>query len=122
MVADVGTLQRLPHLIGQGMTRELAYTGRQVDASEAEKIGLINRVFASPEALTAAVHELAQTIAAKSPLAIARPQGSHELQPRPFRSRWPQPRCHLERRDAAFGDLKECMTAQHEKRPPQFAD
>lgn len=39
MVADVGTLQRLPHLIGQGMTRELAYTGRQVDASEAEKSG-----------------------------------------------------------------------------------
>ena len=57
MVADVGTLQRLPHLIGQGMTRELAYTGRQVDAGEAEKIGLINRVFASNSALTAAVRK-----------------------------------------------------------------
>jgi enoyl-CoA hydratase len=70
MVADVGTLQRLPHLIGQGMTRELAYTGRNVDAGEAEKIGLINRIFASNSALTAAVRELAQTIAAKSPLAM----------------------------------------------------
>ena len=57
MVADVGTLQRLPHLIGQGMTRELAYTGRQVDAGEAEKLGLINRVFASNSALTAAVRK-----------------------------------------------------------------
>ena len=57
MVADVGTLQRLPHLIGQGVTRELAYSGRQVDASEAEKIGLINRIFASNSALTAAVRK-----------------------------------------------------------------
>jgi enoyl-CoA hydratase len=83
MVADVGTLQRLPHLIGEGMTRELAYTGRKVDASEAEKIGLINRIFASNSALTAAVRtgpNHRRQIAARH----SRPQGSDELQPRPL--------------------------------------
>ena len=45
MAADVGTLQRLPRLIGDGMLRELAYTGRTVEAAEAREIGLVNRVF-----------------------------------------------------------------------------
>lgn len=71
MVADVGTLQRLPRLIGsQGLVRELAYTGRSVDADEARAIGLVNRVYGSREALVAGVRDIAATIAAKSPLAI----------------------------------------------------
>lgn len=71
MVADVGTLQRLPRLIGsQGLVRELAYTGRAVDATEARDIGLVNRVFDTHEALRDGVREIAATIAAKSPLAI----------------------------------------------------
>jgi enoyl-CoA hydratase len=68
MVADVGTLQRLPKLIGEGMARELAYTGRKFDAAEAKEMRLVNRVFDSREALYAGVHEIAATIAAKSPL------------------------------------------------------
>ncbi len=77
MVADVGTLQRLPKLIGnQGLVRELAYTGRKVDAAEAQQIGLVNRVFDTCEALYAGVHEMAQTIAAKSPLSI---RGTKEM-------------------------------------------
>lgn len=71
MVADVGTLQRLPKLIGsQGLVRELAYTGRKVEAEEAQRIGLVNRVFDSREALYAGVREVALQIAAKSPLSI----------------------------------------------------
>jgi enoyl-CoA hydratase len=71
MVADVGTLQRLPKLIGhQGLVRELAYTGRTVDAAEARAVGLVNRVFDSRDALQAGVREVAAQIAAKSPLAI----------------------------------------------------
>jgi enoyl-CoA hydratase len=71
MVADVGTLQRLPKLIGhQGLVRELAYTGRAVDAAEARAIGLVNRVFDSRDAMQAGVREVAAQIAAKSPLAI----------------------------------------------------
>jgi len=71
MVADVGTLQRLPKLLGsQGLVRELAYTGRRVEAAEARDIGLVNRVFDSREALQAGVREIATAIAAKSPLSI----------------------------------------------------
>jgi enoyl-CoA hydratase len=77
MVADVGTLQRLPRLIGsQGLVRELAYTGRKVDAEEALRIGLVNRVFATRDALYEGVLEIAQTIAAKSPLSI---RGTKEM-------------------------------------------
>jgi enoyl-CoA hydratase len=70
MTADVGTLQRLPRLIGEGMARELAYTGRKVDGEEARQVGLVNRCFETPEALQAGVMEIARNIAAKSPLAI----------------------------------------------------
>lgn len=70
MTADVGTLQRLPKLIGEGMARELAYTARKVDAAEAKEIRLVNRVFDSPEALREGVRAIAAEIASKAPLAI----------------------------------------------------
>jgi enoyl-CoA hydratase len=70
MVADVGTLQRLPRLIGEGMARELAYTARKFDAAEAKDMRLVNRVFESAEALRAGVREIAAQIAAKSPLSV----------------------------------------------------
>jgi enoyl-CoA hydratase len=70
MTADVGTLQRLPRLIGEGMARELAYTGRRVDGTEAQQMHLVNRCFETPEALQSGVMEIARTIAAKSPLSI----------------------------------------------------
>lgn len=70
MTADVGTLQRLPKLVGEGMVRELAYTGRKFDAAEAKEMRLVNRVFASPEALREGVRAIAADIAAKAPLAV----------------------------------------------------
>ena len=70
MAADVGTLQRLPRIIGDGMLRELAYTGRQFGAEEARSIGLVNRVFADQQSLLAGVMDLAHQIAAKSPIAV----------------------------------------------------
>ncbi len=76
MVADVGTLQRLPRLIGDGMARELAYTGRRVEAGEARDIRLVNQVFDTREALGEGVRAIAATIAAKSPLSI---RGSKEM-------------------------------------------
>ena len=76
MTADVGTLQRLPRLVPDGVARELAYTGRNVDAAEAGAIGLVNRVFPSHEELAAGVMQIAQAIAAKSPLAI---RGTKEM-------------------------------------------
>jgi len=70
MTADVGTLQRLPRLVGEGMARELAYTARKFGADEALQMRLVNRVFDSREALQAGVREMAATIAAKSPLSV----------------------------------------------------
>jgi enoyl-CoA hydratase len=76
MTADVGTLQRLPHIIGRGVMHEIAYTGRRVEASEALSIGLVNRVFPDAESLLEGVKKIAIEIAAKSPLAI---RGTKEM-------------------------------------------
>lgn len=70
MVADLGTLQRLPKIIPPGIAREMAYTGRNVSGKEAERIGLTNRSFPDAETMQAEVVKIAQNIAAKSPLSI----------------------------------------------------
>jgi enoyl-CoA hydratase len=70
MTADVGTLQRLPHLIPAGMVRELAYTGRRLPAAEALRIGLVNKVYDDQASMLADLAVIAAEIAAKSPLAI----------------------------------------------------
>ncbi len=76
LTADLGTLQRLPRLIGEGMARELAYTGRDVGGSEAREMGLVNRCYDTPAELASGVGELAAAIAAKSPLAV---RGAKEM-------------------------------------------
>lgn len=76
MAADVGTLQRLPRIIGDGVMRELAYTGRFVEADEARQIGLVNRVYSDRDSLLQEVMQLAGEIAGKSPLAI---RGTKEM-------------------------------------------
>ncbi len=76
MVADVGTFPRLAKLLPDGPLRQLAYTGRKLEAGEAWRLGFVNKVFDSHEAMMAAVMETAREIAAKSPLAI---WGSKEM-------------------------------------------
>jgi enoyl-CoA hydratase/carnithine racemase len=71
ITADLGTLQRLTHLVPEGLVRELAYTGRRMEADEALRFGFVNRVAPDRESAVVAGLELARTIAAKSPLAIA---------------------------------------------------
>lgn len=70
MTADVGTLQRLPKIIPDGVARELAYTGRRMSAERALEVGLINEIFPTHEELVAGVLDIAREIASKSPLAI----------------------------------------------------
>jgi enoyl-CoA hydratase len=70
MVADVGTLQRLPKLIPLGVVKELAYTGRRLPAARALGYGLVNEVFDSQESMLAAALQCAREIAAKPPVAI----------------------------------------------------
>jgi enoyl-CoA hydratase len=71
MAADVGTLQRLPKLIAPAVAAELAYTGRRFPAEEARGYGLVSAVHADRDAVLAAAFDLARSICAKSPLAIA---------------------------------------------------
>ncbi|MDT0136227.1 enoyl-CoA hydratase-related protein [Acidovorax sp. PRC11] len=70
MVADVGTLQRLPKLIPLGIVKELAYTGRRLPASRALACGLVNEVFSTQEAMLEAALACAREIAAKPPVAV----------------------------------------------------
>jgi enoyl-CoA hydratase len=70
LVADVGTLQRLPKLIPLGVVKELAYTGRRLSAQKALGYGLVNEVFDSHAAMLAAAQQCAKEIASKPPVAI----------------------------------------------------
>ena len=76
LVADIGTMQRLPTILNPGLMAELAYTGRNVYGPEAEKIGLVNQTFSTQEAMMEKVNELAAIIAAKSPVVI---RGTKEM-------------------------------------------
>ncbi len=122
MTADVGTLQRLPRLVPDGIARELAYTGRSVDAVEAKQIGLANQVFETPEALLFGVRAIAQSIAAKSPLAI---RGTKEMLNYGRDHSVSDGLNYIATWNAAMlmsADLEESMAAMRERRPPRFLD
>jgi enoyl-CoA hydratase len=70
LVADVGTLQRLPKLIPEAVAREYAYSGRRLPAARARELGLVNEVFADQAAALDAALALAREIAGKSPSAV----------------------------------------------------
>ena len=70
MVADVGTLQRLPKLVPLAVVKELAYTGRRMGADKALGYGLLNEVFDTHEEAVKAALECASEIAGKPPVAI----------------------------------------------------
>jgi len=69
-VADMGVLQRLPHIIGQGFTREMAYTARFYSAREVERMGLMNNIYPDKETLLSEAKKLAGLIAANPPMAV----------------------------------------------------
>jgi enoyl-CoA hydratase len=70
MVADVGTLQRLPKLMPLAVVKEMAYTGRRLPAQRALAYGLVNEVFDTAETMLAAALQCAKEIASKPPIAI----------------------------------------------------
>jgi enoyl-CoA hydratase/carnithine racemase len=122
MTADVGTLQRLPRLIGEGLARELAYTGRQVAGEEAQALRLVNRCFENPEALFAGVRDIAATIAAKSPLAV---RGCKEMINYARDHSVADGLNYVATWNAAMllsRDLVEAAGAARERRPPEFGD
>lgn len=122
MAADVGTLQRLPRIIGDGMMRELAYTGRMVDAEEAQRIGLVNRVYADGQALHEGVMALAREIAGKSPLAV---RGTKEMIRYMRDHRVEDGLEYIATWNSAMlqsDDLRNAVMAHLSKQKPQFAD
>jgi len=76
IVADIGTLQRLPRVVGSGVARELIFTGQDIDATFAEKIGLVNRVSDDLESCLDDARRTAEAIAKNAPLAV---QGSKRV-------------------------------------------
>lgn len=122
MTADLGTLQRLPKLIPEGIVHELAYTGRRLPAQRALAVGLVNEVFASQEAMLEAAWQMAREIAEKPPVAIwgskqaihyARDHATHDAL---------QQMGWLQSGIWQTGNLVEAFTAKQQGRPPKYAD
>ena len=120
IIADLGTLQRLPHIIGHNWFRELALTGRDFTAAEALQMGLITRICEDREALYAEAQKLAAQIAGCPPLTV---QGTKDVI---LYSREHGIREGLEyvaqKNSAALPceDVMEAVTAFMEKRTPKF--
>ncbi len=120
MVADVGTLQRLPTIIAPGHVAELAYTGKDIDAGAAHAMGLVNSVYPDKDALLKASRELADEIAENSPLAV---QGTKAVLRAGSNSSVEDALDYVALWNAAFlrsADLQEALAAFAEKRPPRF--
>jgi len=75
-IADVGVLQRLPHIVGQGITREMAYTAKFIDSKRAKEVNLVNEVYPDKETLLKEAETMALEIAQQAPLAV---QGAKEV-------------------------------------------
>jgi enoyl-CoA hydratase len=122
MTADVGTLQRMPKLVAEGIVRELAYTGRRWPAAEAHAAGFVNAVYPDHDTMMAAVMDVAAEIAAKSPMAVwGTKQTMHYTRDHSvadgleFIANW----------NAAMfdtDDMGEAFAAQLEQRPADFPD
>lgn len=120
IVADLGALQRLPRIIGQGNTRELAFLAHDVDAARAQQMGLVNEVLASPEALLAHARARAHAIAMNPPLVV---QGIKQVLEYGADKSVADGLRYVAVWNSAFlqsHDLAEAFAAFAEKRPPRF--
>ena len=120
IIADIGTLQRVPHIIGQGWFRELALTGRDWTAEEALKMGYITRLCEDSPALFEEARTLAEEIANLAPLAV---QGIKEVANYSRDHGIQQGLEYVAQRNAAVvpnEDMIEAVSAFLEKRTPRF--
>jgi len=120
IIADLGTLQRLPHIIGHGWFRELALTGRDFTAAEAIQMGFVTRVCENQEALIQAAGERAREIAGLAPLTV---QGVKEVINFSRDNGVYAGLDYVAQKNAAAlisDDLVEAVTAFMEKRAPVF--
>ncbi|MFW0785052.1 crotonase/enoyl-CoA hydratase family protein [Gordonia sp. CPCC 206044] len=120
MVADVGSFARLPAIISDGHLRELALTGKDIDAGRAAQIGLVNDVLDDRDAALATARETAAQIAANPPLVV---HGVKSVLDHTRRASVEDSLRYVAAWNSAFlpsEDLTEAVTAVFEKRPPQF--
>lgn len=120
MVADLGSLQRLSGIIGEGHLRELALSGKDIDAGRAERIGLVNDVYDDREAVLTGAHALAREIASNPPLVL---RGVKDVLDEQRRPRIEAGLRYVAAWNSAFlpsKDLGEAAQAFFEKRPPEF--
>ena len=120
IVADLGSLQRLPRIIGEGATRELAFTGKDITASRALQIGLVSEVFETQETLLEAARKLAREIAGNPPLVV---QGIKRVMNYCADKSVADGLGYVAVWNSAFlqsADLGEAMTAFRERRAPAF--
>ncbi len=120
IVADLGSLQRLPAIISAGHLAELAFTAKDINAERAKEIGLVNDVAEDAEGVLKAARALASEIAANSPLAVqgtkavlAANEGRTVAEGLDYVATWNAGML-------ASDDLVEAVTAFMEKRPPKF--
>ncbi len=120
MVADVGTLARLPGIVGQGAARQLALTGEDIDAPRAQHLGLVTDVYGSHDSLFKGAIELAARIAENSPLAV---QGTKAVMNLASERVAAESLKHVALWNAAFlssHDFREAFAAFAQKRDPKF--
>jgi enoyl-CoA hydratase len=121
MVADVGTLQRLPKLLPMALVKELAYTGRRLAADKALTWGLVNDVLPTHEACVAEALKAAKEIASKPPVAI---WGTKQVLHYARDHSVDEGLKHMGWMQGAIwsnANVREAITAMKEKREPQFA-
>ncbi|XP_049852876.1 probable enoyl-CoA hydratase, mitochondrial isoform X1 [Schistocerca gregaria] len=120
-IPGAGGTQRLPRMVGKSKAMEICLTGNQVTAQEAEKMGLVSKVFPTDQLLPEAI-KLAEKISSHSPLIVAL---CKEAVNRAYETTL-QEGLHFEKRTFhatfATADRKEGMTAFVEKRPPKFTN
>ncbi|GJF17534.1 enoyl-CoA hydratase [Mycolicibacterium cyprinidarum] len=120
IVADVGSLARLPLILSDGHLRELALTGKDIDAARAEKIGLVNDVYPDAEASLSAARATAAEIAANPPLVV---NGIKDVLEEQRTAAVSASLRYVAAWNSAFlasKDLTEGITAMFEKRSPNF--
>ena len=120
MVSDLGGLQRLPFIVGEGRAREMALTGDDVDAASAERMGLVNSVFRDGRELLERARALAGRIAANPPLAVAATKRVLNARLEDSVNRGLREALMLNGSIMPSADFQEAIAAFMERRPPSF--
>jgi enoyl-CoA hydratase len=122
MVADIGTLQRLPKLIPLAVAKEMAYSGMRLGAERAREVGLVNHVLPTQAEALAAALKMAQDIAAKPPVAIwGSKQALHYARDHSTQDAL-QHMGHLQAAIWSNAHVHESVKAMREKRPAEFPE